>query len=159
MAGIEANKLKSILIAAVSTFVLTALRGCGSTGIAILDKDSNVDWSKLYLRGVFTWWEAEESFRFKQVSTNLYVATANLVADGQPYDFKIADKDWTPGMSCGYLNKEQDEVITLGTESKADCDTPVNNFRFTPESSGEYLFYFKAQGNQPPSIFVEKGES
>lgn len=155
------NRIKRVLLSfrlTASILLLAALSGCASTSLSIQEsEDTNRDWHTLYLRGVFTWWEAEESFRFKKVSTNLYVAKANLVADGQPYDFKIADKDWSPGLSCGYLIKESDEKLSLGTTSKADCDTPVNNFKFTPDSTGEYLFYFKPQGSKPPLVYVEKG--
>ena len=138
--------------------VLHGLSACSTTNISdlISSNESNVleAGGSLYLRGSFNWWEAEEPYRFKKVSSSLYVVKAHLVADGQPYDFKIADKEWSIGMRCGYLNKETDEVLTIGSVSLANCDTPVDNFQFTPLTTGEYKFYLRLGKEDKTEIFI-----
>lgn len=112
------------------------------------------NWDKLYLRGVFTWWEAEEQYRVNQVEKDLYRVSVELIADGQPYDFKFADQHWTPGLRCGYANKQQDQTLRLGKVVNANCDTQVNNFKFTPDQSGEFHFYFDARAQKQPSVYI-----
>ncbi|MDF2179735.1 hypothetical protein P2G88_15900 [Aliiglaciecola sp. CAU 1673] len=102
----------------------------------------------LYLRGVFTWWEADERFLMQPNKAGVYQTEAELIADGQPYDFRFADKAWSKGSNCGYANK-QDEKIKLGIAVQADCDTANNNFKFTPKRTGVYQFtidFSKADG-------------
>lgn len=144
-------------IAAISLSVAAlALGGCGAT-----DGDAGAtgkpDMSKvMFLRGVFTWWDAEEEFRIKRVDGDLYMAKAELVADGQPYDFKFADAGWTSGKNCGYKGKE-DEVIELGKKSKANCSSVFENFKFTPAEDGVYTFYIDF-GGADPIVSVEKAK-
>ncbi len=135
------------------------LLSCASSNLSfdsLIGEDNKEDWHTLYLRGVFTWWEADESFKVKQVKPELFMVSAELVADGQPYDFKFADKNWTPGLRCGYSNKEKDEELTLGSVSEANCDTPVDNFRFTPSESGTYNFYFDVKNQNAPLVYIKK---
>lgn len=141
-----------------SAFLLATLflSGCKTTDFAsILETSNSKKWHSLYLRGVFTWWEADEKYKVKQVSNTLYKTSVELIADGQPYDFKFADKDWTPGTRCGFFNKASDEILSEGKRVKANCDTPGDNFKFTPSTTGLYHFYFDVS-EETPTIFIEK---
>ena len=129
------------------------LSSCAATKSAFVTAEIP-NWDQLYLRGVFTWWEAEEQYRVNQVEKNLYRVSVELVADGQPYDFKFADQDWTPGLRCGYAKKQQDQTLHLGKAVNANCDTQVNNFKFTPDQSGEFHFYFDAREQKQPSVYI-----
>lgn len=144
------SPIKRILGLAAS---LLCLSSCSNTSNVFTTAEI-AQWDQLYLRGVFTWWEAEEQYRVNKVEDKLYRVAVELVADGQPYDFKFADQHWTPGLRCGYANKQQDEVLTLGEKVKANCDTQVNNFKFTPNTTGEFHFYFDARLEAEPSVFV-----
>jgi hypothetical protein len=111
---------------------------------------------ELYLRGVFNWWEAEESFRLYKVSDRLYTAETELIADGQPYDFRIADADWSKGANCGYQDKEADEVIRLNRSVNADCSSINNNFKFTPRETGIYQFFIDFKDVQSPTVKIRR---
>jgi len=110
----------------------------------------------MYLRGVFNWWEADEAFKLIEQPDGTYMAKVELIADGQPYDFKIADANWSQGYNCGYLEKANDEIISLNRLVKADCNTTTNNFKFTPTHSGRYAFYVNFVNFQAPSLVVRK---
>lgn len=141
---------KLLLVTAVA--VLSA--GCASSGSqankhAIETRDLS---EFIYLRAVFTWWDAEPEFKVKARSKNVYCANAELVADGEPYEFKFADKEWTT--NCGFLAKE-DEVIQPGKRSKSNCQSAFNNFKFTPKETGNYAFCIDVT-KDIPEVFVEK---
>ena len=135
-------------------FCIALLSGCVSTQ-GVFSASEVEHWDQLYLRGVFTWWEAEEKYRVNEVEDNLYRVSVELVADGQPYDFKFADEHWTPGLRCGYANKQQDETLHLGIKVQANCDTQVNNFKFTPDKTGKFHFYFDARKEAQPAVYIE----
>lgn len=142
--------LRNLLVILGSVIFLSS---CVSTkNVFTTSKTHN--WEALYLRGVFTWWEAEEQYRVHKVEEDLYRVSVELVADGQPYDFKFADRHWSPGLRCGYANKDQDQTLRLGLAVKANCDTQVNNFKFTPGQSGEFHFYFDARIQDQPSVYI-----
>ena len=110
-------KLKSLF----STFLIAAtLSGCSSTKTFVdgLDNDKP-SYDELYLRGSFTWWEADEAYKVVKFDESIYRVVVELVADGQPYDFKFADKAWSEGLSCGYKDKVSDEYLAL---DKMGCD-------------------------------------
>ncbi|GAB3026023.1 early set domain-containing protein [Bowmanella dokdonensis] len=111
---------------------------------------------ELYLRGVFTWWEADENFKLQQVDDDLYKAEAELIADGQPYDFRFADSQWSSGANCGYLNKAQDEVVGLGKRVSATCHAVNNNFKFTPRETGVYEFFIDFSQPERPQVYIER---
>ena len=129
------------------------LSNCAGTNHVFVATEP-ANWDQLYLRGVFTWWEAEEQYRVQEVEKGLYRVSVELIADGQPYDFKFADQHWTPGLRCGYADKQQDQILRLGKVVKANCDTQVSNFKFTPDQSGKYHFYFDTRAEQQPSVYI-----
>lgn len=144
---------KAGLVAVGTTLLIT---GCASTK-SIIDQITSKDYDEMYLRGVFTWWEADENYKLVKLDgSNIYYSSAELVADGQPYDFKFADENWSPGYRCGYLIKDEDEVVTEGVRVKVNCDTPVDNFKFTPPTTGIYNFYIDFTVPELPEVYVKK---
>ncbi|TAA41086.1 hypothetical protein [Corallincola spongiicola] len=111
----------------------------------------------MYLRGVFTWWDAEPEFQLKKTeTTDVYYASAELVADGQPYDFKFADAGWSAGSNCGFKGKE-DEVMEIGKRSKVNCSSAFENFKFTPPETGVYNFFIDVT-KETPEAYIEKAQ-
>ena len=100
-------------------------------GAASLDKP-------LYLIGSFNWWEVDEKYVFTEVTRGEYSTKVELIADGQPYDFIIADAKWSPGYTCGYRSKNTDRVLELNKSSDANCTSRTNNFQFKPTANGTY---------------------
>lgn len=134
-----------------------ALTACSTTKQIVNDMvNEKPDFKQLYLRGSFSWWEADEQYKVSSYQEDIFRVTVELVADGQPYDFKFADKEWSKGLSCGYLEKENDEVLVPGKVVNANCDTPVDNFIFIPESSGSYIFQIDFSGWTHPQVSIIK---
>jgi len=100
---------------------------------------SSITVPQLYLRGVFNWWGKVAAHQFKPGSqSNVWYADINLLADGQPYDFKLADALWTPEQTCGALDKVI--VVTTKSETPIHCSAASMNLRFTPAENGLYRF-------------------
>lgn len=137
--------------------LLSVLTACSTTTTEETSQgDVSYDYDSLYLRGSFSWWEADENYRVTEMSKGVYSVVVELVADGQPYDFKFADKEWTNGLSCGYRDKDSDEVIELGRSVDVNCFTPVDNFIFVPKESGKYIFKLDFNGWGDPELTVNK---
>ncbi|NTS76150.1 hypothetical protein HR060_04645 [Catenovulum sp. SM1970] len=111
---------------------------CSTTPQAPIEIDRS---DELYLRGSFTWWDAEKDYLVKKVQDQVYRTTVDLVADGQPYEFRFADEAWSTGNNCGYLDKASDETIALDTPVTGNCLANYESFLFTPDESGKYDFY------------------
>jgi len=138
----------------VSIVMLTSLlSGCATNVIDGFIKEKNYD--GLYLRGVFSWWEADEKYKLVETTDQVYSTTIALIADGQPYDFKFADVDWTPGMNCGYANKSG-QVINVGDAVKANCESTDRSFRFTPLETGTFEFSIDFSGFGSPKVSVNR---
>ena len=117
---------------------ILGLSGCATRNMEPFSESASYD--GLYLRGVFTWWEADPKYKLVKVGNQRYSTTIKLIADGQPYDFKFADADWTPGLNCGYLDEARDRILALDVPVKSSCETSDENFRFTPAKTGVYEF-------------------
>ena len=117
--------------------IASLLSGCATNVIDNFIKEQNYD--GLYRRGVFSWWEADEKYKLVELSEQVYSTTIELIADGQPYDFKFADSNWSPGMNCGYASAA-DKLIVVGTAVRANCESTDENFRFTPMETGSFKF-------------------
>ncbi|RMF16103.1 MAG: hypothetical protein D6758_08555, partial [Gammaproteobacteria bacterium] len=59
------------------------------------------------------------------------------------------------GTNCGYLT-EEDKVVEIGKQVKANCSSVFENFRFTPAEDGVYEFYLDVSG-ETPLVYVKKG--
>lgn len=133
--------------------VLTSLlSGCATNVISSLSKEQSYD--GLYLRGVFSWWEADEKYKLVEQSELVYSTSIELIADGQPYDFKFADSQWTPGMNCGYAN-ESDRIIVVGETVRSNCETTDENFQFTPTETGVFQFTIDFSGFGSPKVSID----
>ena len=80
-----------------------------------------------------------------------------LKADGQPYEFKFGDANWSSGTNCGYLSEADDKVVELDTPVNANCSAVFENFRFTPPESAVYGFFFDTSG-EVPQVYIKKAE-
>ncbi|MBE1300375.1 MAG: hypothetical protein GJ680_10785 [Alteromonadaceae bacterium] len=133
---------KSLTKLVVCAMVSAALTGCASSQkIADALLEEPIDFTNVFLRGSFSWWEADEKFRLNEIGNGEYAVSVELVADGQPYDFKFADANYTPKYTCGFASQQM-EVLNEGVEAEVSCNTAasVDNFKFTPISSGTYQF-------------------
>jgi hypothetical protein len=145
--------LKKLLIVTLAAAALAT----GCTGGGAGGTGGKRDMSEfMYLRGVFTWWDAEDEFKLKKVDgqPDVYFSSAELVADGQPYDYKFADAGWSAGSNCGFKGKE-DEVVEVGKRSKVNCSSAFENFKFTPPETGVYNFFIDFSG-ETPETYIEK---
>lgn len=133
-------------------FLASMISGCATNVIEGFTKEK--DFNGLYLRGVFSWWEADEKYKLVERSSQVYSTSIELIADGQPYDFKFADANWTPGMNCGYAF-ESDRVIIVGDSVSSDCESTDENFRFTPSETGTFLFTIDFSGFGAPKVTIE----
>ena len=137
----------------VSVVVFASLlSGCTTNVIDSFAQEHNYD--GLYLRGVFSWWEADEKYKLVELSERVYSTSIELIADGQPYDFKFADANWTPGMNCGYAS-ESDRIIVVGDYVRSSCQSTDENFRFTPTETGTFQFTINFNGFGAPKVSVE----
>jgi len=143
--------MKEIGIVSVA-IIASLLSGCATNVIDSFIKEKNYD--DLYLRGVFSWWEADEKYKLVERSDQVYSTTIELIADGQPYDFKFADANWSPGKNCGYAS-ESDKVIVVGHSVRSNCDTTDENYRFTPTETGTFQFTISFSGFGAPKVLVE----
>jgi hypothetical protein len=132
-------------------FITSLLSGCATNVIDSFTKEQNYD--GLYLRGVFSWWEADEKYKLIATSDEIYSTSIELIADGQPYDFKFADSDWTPGRNCGYAS-ESDKILVVGKSVRANCVTTDENFRFTPSETGMFQFTIDFSGFGTPKVSI-----
>tara|TARA_B110000902_G_C14210757_1_gene551274 strand:+ start:850 stop:1293 length:444 start_codon:yes stop_codon:yes gene_type:complete len=131
--------------------IASLLSGCATNVIDNFIKEQ--DYDELYLRGVFSWWEADEKYKLVELSEQVYSTTIELIADGQPYDFKFADTNWSPGMNCGYAS-EADKMIVVGTAVRANCESTDENFRFTPKETGSFKFTINFSGFGAPKVSI-----
>lgn len=111
---------------------------------------------QLYLRGSFSLWDYDESYKLQQVSRNLYSAAASLQRS-QTYEFMFSGKDTTkPYANCGY-HQDKDQVVIEKKKVRARCTNVVlQNFKFTPKKSGMYEFFIDVSYIQFPRVYVNK---
>lgn len=120
-------------------FLTACLSACASNPLPYIPgfSSSNVDFSGLYLRGVFNWWEAQPAYQFTQSHSEWFV-DVELIADGQPYDFKVSDLNWTPDQTCGARYKGQ--PVSTKEASFMICGADADTLQFTPSETGTYRF-------------------
>jgi hypothetical protein len=109
----------------------------------------------MYLRGVFNWWEVNEAFRLLPESQqDSYAVTIELIADGQPYDFKVADDNWSMSLNCG--NEFDALAMKLGKSAELTCAGDSLNLQFTPSETAMYKFVLDVSNNTKPELAIEK---
>ena len=150
--GVSVNRI--FICLAFSVF----LTACSSTGsFSIPEKpqpyEPNINFSQLYLRGVFNWWEANPAYQFTQ-NANAWYVDVELIADGQPYDFRISDAQWTPSQSCGAKYKGQ--PVMLESTLYLTCAQSSENLQFTPSTTGIYRFTIAPANQNEISLFISK---
>ena len=150
--GVSVNK---VFISLLLSLFLTACSSSGSFNIPEMAKpdEANIKFSQLYLRGVFNWWEATPAYRFSQGSNGWYV-DVELIADGQPYDFRLSDAQWTPSQSCGAKYKGQ--PVMLESRIYLVCAQSSENLQFTPSTTGIYRFTIAPANKNEISLFISK---
>lgn len=136
---------------------LQILAGCASSGSADFFKQApKKDYSNMYLRGVFNWWEVNQAFKLLPSSNDVYAVTIELIADGQPYDFKVADESWTMILNCG--NQFGASAMQLNDETDLVCASDSLNLQFTPAETAFYRFELDVSNNSEPSLVIQKVE-
>ena len=112
------------------------------------------DYSNMYLRGVFNWWEASENFKLSPVSANTFSVTIELIADGQPYAFKVADATWSMSLNCG--SQFESSPMRLEDVIELNCEADSLNLEFTPKETGNYRFLLDVSNNSEPELSIIK---
>lgn len=139
----------------VLTFSLIALSACTTRSARdLISFEPDKNYQDMYLRGVFNWWEATEQFKFKRVSPDLYTITIELIADGQPYDFKVADASWTPEFNCGF--EYAPRIIEMYDVVELVCELSSQNIQFIPSETGMFLFEFDISDNNDPELTISR---
>lgn len=130
---------KLIGIISVAFFTLS---GCSSSlnireYFPIQIESDSRDYTSMYLRGVFNWWEAEPKQQLTPYGSD-FIVDIELIADGQPYDFKVADAVYSNDHNCGSLTSLG--VLSVGEEFILHCGESVYNLQFTPNETATYRF-------------------
>ncbi|WP_100644154.1 hypothetical protein [Alteromonas facilis] len=124
----------------VAPLAFLLLGGCTSSSVlnqSVFNTTPEINASELYVRGVFNWWEAEDNYRLIQVTADSYSIELDLIADGQPYDFKLADSVWSPHTNCG---AESVSVSLIETQLYSlYCGDDAQNLQFTPSQTGRFV--------------------
>ena len=145
--------MKKSLIA----FMVIVLSGCSSNSIVNqipgINTAPEIKFQNQFLRGVFNWWEASPAYQLKRGSDGWYV-DVELIADGQPYDFKLSDKVWTPSQTCGA--KYQGQTVTTDTTVYMICGSDAENLQFTPQQTGVYRFTFASASSSEVRLEVTR---
>ncbi|MFM2480759.1 hypothetical protein [Celerinatantimonas sp. YJH-8] len=150
--------MRSLRNFAMSAMMLSFLAGCSITSEEPHRPVSTQIDKPIYLRGVFTWWDAEPQYQMKQVpgKPGVWMTQAQLVADGHPYEWKVGDKDWQCGTDFGYLSDSS--PVQLNQPRVADNCAEFNSFSFTPDQDGIYQFYLDVSG-QNPQVYIRRASS
>lgn len=149
----KSNYRNPVIKAAFLLIVLQTLASCASSGgTDMFSQSVPKDYSNMYLRGVFNWWEANEDFKLLAQNEETYQVTIELIADGQPYDFKVADNAWTMSLNCG--NEFGASPMRLGKSLDLVCASDSVNLQFTPSETGMYTFTLDVSNNDEPELSI-----
>lgn len=130
-----------------------ALTGCATPSSSeLFSSEQKKDYSEVYLRGVFNWWEATEAFKFQRLDNSTLVVEIELIADGQPYAFKVADETWSPAYNCGLAT--DDERMALNSRRELYCFSDSLNLQFTPSETAIYRFELDTSNSQYPNLTI-----
>jgi hypothetical protein len=140
----------------VLTCIVT-LSACSSRSARdLISFTPDKNYQDMYLRGIFSWWEATEQFKLQRIDDYTYSLTIELIADGQPYDFKVADGSWTPEFNCGF--EYAPEQIELNDDVELVCEETSQNIQFVPAETGFFEFTFDISDNDEPELSVRRVE-
>lgn len=151
------NMQKKLLKLGVLFFSLQILAGCASSVTQdFFAPTPSKDYSNMYLRGVFNWWEASDNFKLTALNSDQYAITIELIADNQPYDFKVADATWSMELDCG--NTFNADPMILEESVELVCASDSLNLQFTPSETGFYQFVLDVSDNDEPELTIIKQE-
>ncbi|MCW8108861.1 hypothetical protein OPS25_10190 [Alteromonas ponticola] len=125
---------------------MLALSGCAAQpGSQPSSQGSNVNVAleDLYIRGVFNWWEAKENHRIN-LKGRQGVVDVDLIADGQPNDFKFSNQYWSPSQTCG--GRYAGQLVSTRSTLYLTCGADAQNLQFTPSDDGTYRFIINDAG-------------
>ncbi|GAA5213837.1 hypothetical protein ACFSJ3_02590 [Corallincola platygyrae] len=109
----------------------------------------------LYFRCDCNWWKALPEYQLQQVgNTQLYRTEIEIRNASFPINFKLVDKDFTPGTNYGYRSLS-DKNIKLGRVFKAQPNAIEQHFEFKPPSPGTYQIFLDLDG-ETPLVFISK---
>lgn len=141
--------------------IVSALVGCAS-------RTDKVEIDDFYLRSQFTYWEAQDRYKFKHnQEQNILFLKTKIQADGNPYHLIVADKGWTATNNCGFRNPN-DKTLKFNTWLLLECDydheknatTPIQTpIEFTPLVTGEFLFEVSLLNGKPDQLRVNRIKS
>jgi len=128
-------------------------------------KEKEMEIEDFYLRSQFTYWEAQEAFKFKyNEEKNILFLIAKIQADGNPYHLVVADKSWSQDSNCGYRDNKN-KTLGFNNWLLLDCvydqekhaTTPIQRpIEFLPRESGRYLFEVTLLNGKPDQLRVSK---
>ncbi len=110
----------------------------------------NPDETTLYLKGSFNEWANNDDYLFSYAN-NIYTAVISLDAADSPYEFKVADANWSEATSFGAMSGE--EVLIIN-EGKTLTVTEGENISFTVNENANYQFTFDATDPELPVLTV-----
>ena len=149
------HQLGKLSVVALCLVGLSACSTRSARDLITFEPDKN--YQDMYLRGIFNWWEANEQFKFTRVSPDIYTITIELIADGQPYDFKVADASWTPEFNCGL--EYSPRQIALYDQVELVCEQTSQNIQFVPSETGRFTFEFDISDNDEPELTISRADS
>ena len=142
-----------------SVLLIVLLAACANK------KDKEFEMEEYYLRSQFTYWEAQDAFKFKyNEKQNLLFLVANIQADGNPYHLVVADKNWSESNNCGHrsaANKKlmfnQWLLLDCNYDRELNATTPIQKpIEFMPTYSGKYLFEISLLNGKPDQLRVSQ---
>ncbi|NMH60616.1 hypothetical protein [Alteromonas ponticola] len=119
---------------------LLTLSGCATQSgnqLPSQGSDERIALDELYVRGVFNWWEAKQNHRV-QIKGQQGVVDVELIADGQPNDFKFSNQYWSPSQTCG--GSYAGQIVSTRSTLYLTCGANAQTLQFTPSDDGTYRF-------------------
>ncbi|MFT4924891.1 MAG: hypothetical protein ACI8WB_000981 [Phenylobacterium sp.] len=140
---------------------ITLINGCNSTAKSTNTSKpvSTNKTSKLhqyYLKGSLTQWAINKDYKLERIRSKQYATAANLTK-GETVQWLFSAEDASqPKGNCGYLDAK-DQQLKLDKKVKASCNNIVlQNFSFTPQSTGMYEFFIDFARPSVPMVYVRR---
>ena len=141
---------KSILAIVTVSFFLS---GCAAkVNINPFSNKVEINYNEMYLLGIMNWWEPSEPYRLQPESKYYYSVTVELIADGQPYDFKISNDKWNNHLNCGSEYAQQEVLVNV--RKPLYCAGDSLNLQFTPQETANYKFLLDTSDPNSPLLTV-----